>query len=59
MKLTDESIMPFGKYRGKKLIDVPDAYLLWLWDNGVNQLDLKAYIEDNLAALRLKIRSAK
>jgi len=27
--------MPFGKYKGVKLEDVPASYLLWLWDNGV------------------------
>lgn len=27
--LHDESIMPFGKHKGKKLGEVPDSY--WLW----------------------------
>jgi hypothetical protein len=31
-ELTDESIMPWGKYRGRKLKDVPASYLLWLYD---------------------------
>ena len=26
-------IMPFGKYRGKKLKDVPVDYLVWILDN--------------------------
>lgn len=30
MELTDNDIMPFGAHKGKKLIDVPDHYLLWL-----------------------------
>ena len=25
--------MPFGKYKGRELRDVPDSYLLWLLDN--------------------------
>lgn len=25
----DETIMPFGKYKGKKLREIPDDY--WLW----------------------------
>lgn len=27
--LHDDSIMPFGKYKGKKLGEVPDSY--WKW----------------------------
>ena len=27
--LTDDSIMPFGKYKGQKLGEVPDSYLRW------------------------------
>ncbi len=26
--------MPFGKYRGTNLIDLPEAYLLWFVDRG-------------------------
>ena len=25
--------MPFGKYRGYRIEDIPEEYLLWLWDN--------------------------
>lgn len=27
--LTDDDRMPFGKYKGRLLINVPDSYLLW------------------------------
>lgn len=33
-KLTDKSLMPFGKYQGKILQEVPANYLLWM----LNQL---------------------
>lgn len=33
----DDVIMPFGKYRGRKLKDIPRDYLAWVHDN----LDLK------------------
>lgn len=26
--------MPFGKYKGRALIDLPEPYLLWLADQG-------------------------
>ena len=26
--------MPFGKYKGRALIDLPEAYLLWFVDRG-------------------------
>ncbi|MEO1084229.1 MAG: DUF3820 family protein [Acidobacteriota bacterium] len=26
--------MPFGKYQGRPLIDLPEEYLLWFADNG-------------------------
>lgn len=31
MTLSDNDIMPFGKYKGQKMIEVPDSYLKWLW----------------------------
>ena len=26
--------MPFGKYKGRLLVDLPEAYLLWFADKG-------------------------
>lgn len=51
-ELHDKSPMPFGKYKGKALIDVPAKYLLWLADNGCDHAGVKQYILNNLAALR-------
>jgi hypothetical protein len=31
-KVTDKSIMPFGKHKGKMFRDVPADYLLWFPD---------------------------
>lgn len=53
IKYTDETPMPFGKYKGAALINVPASYLVWLYDNGyVKNLSLKDYIEDNMELLR-------
>lgn len=30
--MNDESIMPFGKHKGKEMINIPDDYLLWFWN---------------------------
>ena len=49
--LTDNSRMPFGKFKGDKMEDVPAHYLLWLYDNNkCNQL-LQEYIETNYDVL--------
>ena len=45
MALDDNSPMPFGKYRGKKMIDVPASYLLWLYENGNTFGEMKDYLE--------------
>jgi uncharacterized protein (DUF3820 family) len=45
--ITDESIMPFGKHKGKKMIDVPDEYLLWLLQEGNTYGEMLEYLQDN------------
>ena len=60
-KLTDESIMKFGKYKGKKMANVPADYLAWLADNpdkfankwalSVWYKEVVAYISDNAEVL--------
>jgi len=47
--------MPFGKYKGKELQDIPASYLLWLYNEGLNHLQLKEYIEDNMEVLEKEI----
>ena len=54
--LNDNSIITFGKHKGSKLIDVPAAYLLWLYGEGKCFAELKAYIEDNMDALKLEAK---
>ena len=27
-------VMPFGKYAGRKLVDLPETYLVWFHKNG-------------------------
>lgn len=39
IKLTRVS-MPFGKYQGRLLIDLPESYVLWFFDQGFPQGEL-------------------
>jgi len=55
MKYTDETIMPFGKWKGNKLANVDDSYLVYLYNEFNNKKELNNteqllfnYIEDNL-----------
>lgn len=50
--LTDRDLMPFGKYRGKALANVPAAYLLWLYNEGCNHEGVRKYIINNLDVLQ-------
>lgn len=50
-KLTDESPMPFGKYKGVKMANVPASYLLWLHQNGKCNQQVEEYIDENMDVL--------
>ncbi len=58
--MDDNSIMPFGKHKGKRLVDVPADYLLWCYENLTNlSKDLKEYIEGNKDFLEDEFRNKK
>lgn len=57
--MEDTSLMPFGKYKGVKMANVPPDYLLWLYDNSKVYGDVKEYIKDNLDVLKAEIRNRK
>jgi len=59
MALNDKSLMPFGKYKGKAMANVPADYLLWLYDNGLKNGDVKAYIIDNMEVLQSETKTIK
>ena len=54
-KLTDGSLMPFGKYKGDKMVNVPASYLLWLYENNKCSGVVREYIIENLDALRKEL----
>lgn len=53
--MNDNSIMPFGKYKGEKMANVPPDYLIWLYDNDKCYGEVKNYIFDNLEVLQSEI----
>lgn len=53
--MNDESIMPFGKYKGEKMANIPPDYLIWLYDNGKCYEEVRKYIADNLDVLKSEI----
>lgn len=56
---TDNTPMPFGKHKGKAMVNVPAIYLLWLLDKGVDHAGVKHYILDNEEYLRKEAASIK
>lgn len=57
--LQDIDLMPFGKFRGKPMQDVPAQYFHWLWTNGKqndHRCPVSDYIRRNLSALQLEYR---
>jgi uncharacterized protein (DUF3820 family) len=58
-KLTDNSLMPFGKFKGQAMVNVPAWNLIWLHEgNAFNDDDLRRfypevfeYIADNVDAI--------
>lgn len=57
LPLQDTDPMPFGRYKGQPMSDVPASYLHWLWTNGKKedvQCRVADYIRRNLNALKLE-----
>jgi uncharacterized protein (DUF3820 family) len=54
--LHDQSIMPWGMHKGKKMANIPARYLLYLYNNGCSDPHVRAYINENLDALRQEVK---
>lgn len=55
-ELLDTDLMPFGKYKGISMQDIPVSYLHYLWQNGMmsetKTSNVADYISRNLLALK-------
>lgn len=56
--ITDNTPMPWGKYKGQKMINVPASYLLYLNTSGKCPPNMMAYINDNKEVLDEEMRRA-
>lgn len=56
--LSDTDKMPFGKYKGIPMQDVPATYLHWFWREGNRYTDVGAsvyeYIKRSLDVLKME-----
>lgn len=48
---TDHSIMPFGRYQGKRMCDIPAKYFLWLHISGCKHEGVRHYINTHFDEL--------
>jgi hypothetical protein len=58
-KLDDNSPMPWGKFQGTKLVNVPADYLIWIKDNmkrTISNQNVFDYIHENLDVLQKEVR---
>jgi len=53
--MNDNDIMPFGKFKGLKMANVPAKYLLYFYNANKCRGALKEYIKYNLEALELEV----
>jgi uncharacterized protein (DUF3820 family) len=58
--MTDETPMPFGKWKGTLMINVPGSYLLWLWDtldeDQPRNEEILGYIRNNLTTIEAEVK---
>ena len=57
--MDDNSKMPFGKYQGTKMANVPASYLLWIFENNKYTAEVALYINRNLDVLQEEVKRAE
>lgn len=59
IKMNDESIMPFGDYKGQKLANIPASYFLWLDKQVWCSREMKEYIKENMDSFEFELKNEK
>lgn len=54
--MDDNSIMPFGKYKGEKLANIPANYLIYIYSAGWIRGEIKEYIKENYEEILTEAR---
>lgn len=49
--------MPWGKYQGIEMANVPANYLIYIYENGKCDEQVKAYIDENMEVLKLEVKN--
>ncbi len=57
--VADTFIMPFGKHKGEKIVNVPAEYLLFMFESNKLFGTTKQYVSENLDVLRKEKKSDK
>ena len=50
--MEDNSTMPFGKYKGEKMANIPPDYLIWIFENNKCSAEVAKYIAENMDCLK-------
>lgn len=50
-KVTDQSLFPFGRHKGEKLVNVPASYLLYWYEKKALSKSFAEYVEQNKSKL--------
>jgi len=54
--MTDSDLMPYGKYKGEKMANVPASYLLWLYENDKCSTHVLQYVRENYDVLKMEVK---
>lgn len=53
--MIDNSTMPYGKYKGVKIANIPADYLIWIFENNKCTPEVAKYIGENIDVLKTEI----